>query len=271
MESFESLAREEAASHGKRVYTYFTMEGHQVSAKEIDQQGFCLVPSALDESTVRLLQNRCTECLAIETAGMSARSSQGHVYAARNVIEHVAEAKSVWRTRKLLDLLREILGDEFGLVRALFFDKPPDRTCSLPWHKDATIAVQDNSLPSKHFSRPTNKAGVPHVIASDVILGQMLTLRIHLDDVDDDNGPLKVIPQSHFSKHCTGLGPNSAVTIRCMAGDVLAMRPLIDHASGSSKPGVTRHRRILHLEFAGMRELPDGYRWHRFVAWGHAD
>lgn len=246
------------------------MEGHQISAKEIKTQGFCLIGGAFDESTILLLQDRCTKCLAMETAGMSARSSQGHVYAARNVIDHVAEAKTVWRTPKLTDLLSEVLGEEFGLVRALFFDKPPDRTWSLPWHKDATIAVVDNSLASMHFSRPTNKAGVPHVIASDAILGQMLTLRIHLDDVDDENGPLKVIPQSHLSKDCAGLGPDAAVTIRCEAGAVLAMRPLIDHASGSSKPGVTRHRRILHLEFAGIPTLPDGFAWHQFVPFDDA-
>ncbi len=247
------------------------MEGHQLSAMGIKTQGFCLIGVAFDESTIGLLQDRCTKCLAMETAGMSARSSQGHVYAARNVIDHVAEAKTFWRTPKLTDLLCEVLGEEFGLVRALFFDKPPDRTWSLPWHKDATIAVVDNSLTSIHFSRPTNKAGVPHVIASDAILGQMLTLRIHLDEVDDDNGPLKVIPQSHYSKDSVGLGPDAALTIRCKAGDVLAMRPLIDHASGSSKPGVMRHRRILHLEFAGMSELPDGYRWHQFIPFTSAD
>jgi hypothetical protein len=89
-------------------------------------------------------------------------------------------------------MLQEVLGKSGGLVRALYFDKPPDRTWSLPWHKDRTIAVEDNSLQSDYFSRPTNKDGVPHVVAFDEVLQRMLTLRIHLDDVDDDNGPLRV-------------------------------------------------------------------------------
>lgn len=166
--------------------------------------------------------------------------------------------------------MRQVLGEHFGLVRGLFFDKPPDKTWTLPWHKDMSIAVADNTLASAHFSRPTCKAGVPHVIASDEVLRRMLTLRIHLDDVTNENGPLRVIPESHKSATCRGRGTEAAVTVFASAGDVLAMRPLIDHSSGSSLPGTTRHRRILHLEFAADEELPDGYRWFHFTPGGEA-
>ena len=60
-------------------------------------------------------------------------------------------------------------------------------------------AVTDNRLPSQRFSRPTTKAGVPHETAPDEILREMLTLRIHLDDVTEENGPLQVVPESHRS------------------------------------------------------------------------
>jgi len=46
------------------------------------------------------------------------------------------------------------------------------------------------------------------------------------------------------------------------------MRPLVAHCSGPSFPNTNRHRRILHLEFAGVRELPDGYAWHDFFPAG---
>ena len=64
--------------------------------------------------------------------------------------------------RPLLELLSTTLGNNGGLVRALFFDKPPERTWSLPWHKDFTIAVRDHRSGSIHFTKPTVKAGVPH-------------------------------------------------------------------------------------------------------------
>jgi hypothetical protein len=43
------------------------------------------------------------------------------------------------------------------------------------------------------------------------------------------------------------------------------MRPLLAHCSGRSSPGTTRHRRVVHLEFAARPELPDGYAWHDFL------
>lgn len=233
---------------------------------QIADQGFCLLPSAVDSATVLRLRQRCHEQLSAADGDGNARSSRGHVYAARNVIELVSEVLTVWRSGMMHAMLREVLGDSFGLVRVLFFDKPPDRTWALPWHKDMSIAVENNSLPSLHFSRPTVKAGVPHVIASDDVLRQMLTLRLHLDDVTEENGPLRVIPQSHLSSNAVGLGPDAAVTIYAQAGDVLAMRPLIDHSSGPSLAGTSRHRRILHLEFAAHRMLPDGFSWYHFIA-----
>lgn len=200
-----------------------------------------------------------------ESQSVRARSSRGHVYAARNLIESIPEVTSVWQVDPMLRMLNEVLGNEFGLVRALFFDKPPERTWNLPWHKDTSISVKDNTVKSNSFSRPTVKAGVPHVIASDELLRNMLTLRIHLDEVTDENGPLRVIPGSHVCSESEGLGLDHAITIYANAGDVLAMRPLISHSSGASVEGTTRHRRILHLEFAANEKLPDGYQWHGYI------
>ena len=238
---------------------------------DLHRDGYCLLPSAVPGDVVERLLTVCTAVLEAEAAGESqsvlARSSHGHVYAARNLIGAVAEVSTVWRDGPLLGFLRDELGDGFGLVRALFFDKPPDRTWNLPWHKDTSIAVRDHHVSSGLFTRPTVKAGVPHLIAPDEVLRRMLTLRIHLDDVTDENGPLRVIPGSHVSSDCDG-DVEQAVDIHARAGDVLAMRPLISHASGSSHEGTRRHRRILHLEFAADGELPDGVAWHDFVAGG---
>ncbi|WP_236622395.1 phytanoyl-CoA dioxygenase family protein [Novipirellula maiorica] len=234
--------------------------------QQIQSNGFVVIENAIELATVQSLCAQCEQAFLAESDVQRARSSRGHVYAARNLLDVVPEIQTFWRTGKPLQLLRSVLGDRFGLVRVLFFDKPPDRTWTLPWHKDTAIAVADNSRRSSLFSRPTQKSGVPHVVAGDDVLHQMLTLRFHLDDVTDENGPLRVIPGSHVSSTSEGEGSEAAVTIHAAAGDLLAMRPLITHSSGSSKPGTKRHRRILHLEFAADVNLPDGYQWHDFVA-----
>ncbi len=237
-----------------------------MNERSLERDGFCLLKQAVTEATVERLLAVCRVTFEGNSDSVLARSSRGHVYAARNLIESIPEVKTVWLCDSLMSFLREQLGDQFGLVRALFFDKPPDRTWALAWHKDTSIAVKDNSIASTSFSRPTTKAGVPHVIACDDVLKQMLTLRIHLDEVTEENGPLRVIPGSHLLSNNEGDGLNAAVDVHAKAGDVLAMRPLISHSIGASKPGTQRHRRILHLEFAASAKLPDGMQWHDFVA-----
>src|SRR5204863_534312 len=113
------------------------------------------------------------------------------------------------------------------------------------------IAVQDNSLSSARFKNPTRKAGVPHVEAPREILERMVTLRIHLDDVTEDNGPLRVLAGSHNAD--SPPDKDREVTILVGAGDVLAMRPLLYHCSSSSSSATQLHRRIIHLEYAGSR------------------
>jgi ectoine hydroxylase-related dioxygenase (phytanoyl-CoA dioxygenase family) len=166
----------------------------------------------------------------------------------------------------LAGALAAVLGPAYGLVRGLYFDKPPGKTWALPWHKDLTVAVRDNRRPGGGFSKPTTKAGVPHAEAPRELLEAMLTARIHLDDVTEENGPLRVLPGSHRTGKELCVGDAAPETVLARRGDVLLMRPLLAHGSGHSHPDTRRHRRVLHLEFAAFRELPDGWEWHDFIA-----
>ena len=104
---------------------------------------------------------------------------------------------------------------------------------------------------------------MPHVEAPLEVLKQMLTLRIHLDDVTPDNGPVRVLAGSHLAS--APPAGDREVTILAKGGDVLAMRPLLYHCSSSASADSHLHRRIIHLEFAGCRELPDGFGWRHFI------
>jgi hypothetical protein len=212
---------------------------------DLDRDGFVIVPDVVPTGDVAAVLADLHAALATDANANPVRSAGGSIYAARNLLE-------LWP------------GPGYGLVRGLFFDKPPDRTWALPWHKDLTIAVRDNRRPSKEFTKPTSKAGVPHAEAPVQILEQMLTARIHLDDTTEENGPLRVLPGSHKSGkdlRCEGFIPH---TILARAGDVLLMRPLLAHASNCSQPGTQRHRRVIHLEFACAGDLPGGFEWYDF-------
>jgi ectoine hydroxylase-related dioxygenase (phytanoyl-CoA dioxygenase family) len=233
--------------------------------RQIEHDGYALVPEVFGGARVTAMLRDLTAALRPEAEETSVRTAQGSVYAARNVLRVWPPAAGVWREPVLRDALAAVLGPAFGLVRALFFDKPPERSWSLPWHKDLTVAVRDNRLPSRHFAKPTRKAGVPHVEAPEGVLRAMLAARVHLDDVTEENGPLKVVPGSHRSGKRLAAWESPPVSILCRRGDVLLIRPLVAHCSNNARPDTRRHRRVLHLEFAASPDLPDGYAWHDFL------
>jgi hypothetical protein len=234
------------------------------SGRQIDCDGFAVLGALFQAGEVEQLQSTLYQLLSRPEAAVI--QSQGAVVGARNLLQLWPEVADVWRRPPLLAILSEILGRQFGLVRALYFDKPPVQTWSLPWHKDLTIAVRDQRRPTGEFRNPTVKAGVPHVEAPRAILEAMLSARLHLDDVTDENGPMTVIPGSHRSGKVMDIDEARARKILCRQGDVLLIRPLVAHNSLCSQPGNQNHRRILHLEFAASYELPGGYEWHDFVS-----
>src|SRR5262249_39861874 len=79
-------------------------------------------------------------------AATSLRRANGAIYGARNLIALYPATKSLWQKPALIDFLSAVLGPDFGLVRGLYFDKPPQGNWSLPWHQDLTIAVVEHSL-----------------------------------------------------------------------------------------------------------------------------
>lgn len=221
--------------------------------------GYVLLPEIFAAGDIVALAERLTA--ALESDEPAVLRSRGQTYGSRDLIALLPEVCEIPRQPALKEFIAAVLGPQAGLVRALYFDKPPDRSWSLPLHKDRTIAVQRNDLPTQQFRRPTVKAGIPHVEASESLLTEMLTLRLHLDPMTADNGPLSVIPGSHLTDREETAAP---VELHAVAGDVLAMRPLISHASSLPRAGTTLHRRVIHLELAPHRQLPDGYEWHAF-------
>jgi hypothetical protein len=231
----------------------------------LERDGFVVLPGVFDGQAVAAMVRELDRVFAdCGPEGPAIRGEEGTVYAARNVLALWPPARDVWRRGAVPGVLAAALGPGYGLVRALYFDKPPGVSWALPWHKDLTVAVRDNRRPSAHFTKPTRKAGVPHAEAPLAVLERMLTARVHLDAATEENGPLKVLPGSHRSGKALELA-GEPHTVLAAASDVLLMRPLLAHCSGKSHSDTALHRRTLHLEFAAGEELPDGYAWHAFV------
>lgn len=181
---------------------------------------------------------------------------------ARNVLRGELHAT------RALDILASALLDQPAFaVRAILFDKTPESNWAVPWHQDTAIPVLDrHQVPG--YRNWSIKEGVWHVQPPREVLAAMLTLRLHLDDCDAGNAPLRVLPGSHalgcLDAEATArlVSGNAGVACVAQAGDVLAMRPALLHASARAQR--PRRRRVLHVEYAAG-ELPAPLRYHR--AW----
>lgn len=240
----------------------------------LDKEGYCLLAGVFSETEVANIKSQIEAALAELALATDLLSKpphsavyhrQGGVYAARSLLQIAPFVQGCWQKSSLTELLNVVLGTNAGLVRALYFDKPPGMTWALPWHKDMKIAIADDCEPDETYSPPRLRDGILHTEAPLEVLNRMLTLRIHLDANTAENGPLEVLPGGHLTGKVLRIDEFRPVRILSDAGDVLAMRPLLPHASGSSSPGTTQNRRILHLEFAADQTLPGGAVWHDFL------
>jgi ectoine hydroxylase-related dioxygenase (phytanoyl-CoA dioxygenase family) len=165
---------------------------------QIEKNGFAVLPQVFTDPEVKSIRDDLARAfLPSADVDPTIRRRNGVVYAARNVLSLFPATAGLWRKPEILALLRDVLGADFGLVRVLFFDKPPERTWTLPWHKDVTIAIAEPE-PNSGFEREVlRKVGIPHIEAPRSVLDGMLTIRLHLDDVTEENGCMYVVPGSH--------------------------------------------------------------------------
>jgi hypothetical protein len=215
---------------------------------QIEQRGFAVVAGVLAAAD-------CTKLLAAlgPADGAGRRGMLG--------LPSVAELA---RSTRLLSLVRPHLAAEPRPVRAIYFNKSSTANWLVAWHQDLTLAVASRAdVPG--FGPWSVKEGVTHVQPPAALLEQMIAVRLHLDDADEFNGALRVLPGSHrFGR----LSPKQIEELRCdtdevvckaAAGDALLMRPLLLHASSRSQSD--RPRRVLHIEYAAF-QLPAGLTWH---------
>lgn len=234
------------------------MQVKQNLSKQIETAGFALVPAlATDDQVEHLLK-------AIKAAQheIGARHGRDGVYAMRNLLQ--VEAVCKWaQSNELQQVLAPILGDNYFPVRGILFDKTPGSNWKVGWHQDLSIAVQKR-VEVSGFGPWSEKAGVTHVQPPCEVLETMLTVRLHLDECDESNGPLRVVPASHRDGK---LAPdaikekrrhNGQVVCTLPRGGALLMRPLLLHASSpATSPD---HRRVVHIDFASQLLL-GGLEW----------
>jgi ectoine hydroxylase-related dioxygenase (phytanoyl-CoA dioxygenase family) len=213
--------------------------------------GFRIVSGRLDHAeTSRLLRT-------LEASPLD-RSRAG----ARHLMKHPAVA-DVANDPRLLAIASGFLGPSAVSFRATLFDKSSARNWLVPWHQDTALPLQERrDVPG--WGPWSTKAGTTYAHAPATALSRVVALRLHFDDSREDNGPLRVLPGTHafgvLSEAETERLVREIPPVDCLvsSGGIIAMRPLILHAS--SKAQIDRPRRVLHIEYADSLEVDDGLR-----------
>jgi ectoine hydroxylase-related dioxygenase (phytanoyl-CoA dioxygenase family) len=162
---------------------------------------------------------------------------------------------------RLVDIASRWLDAAAIPFKATLFEKNPDSNWLVPWHQDTALPMAEQHDVAG-WGPWSNKCGVTYAHAPARVLERVIALRVHLDDSTADNGPLRVLPGSHnrgvLSDTQIHEVSQRVPPAQCAvpAGGVIAMRPLLVHASSKAK--VETPRRVLRLEYAASLMLEPG-------------
>jgi ectoine hydroxylase-related dioxygenase (phytanoyl-CoA dioxygenase family) len=215
-------------------------------ARRVEEDGFAVVPTCLDETVVRRLGSHFGD------------ASHG----IRNLLA-VPIVRELAVSVAVHTLAEAVLGKDCFAVKGTFFNKTQKSNWKVVWHQDLTIMVRERrEVPG--FGPWTIKAGINHVQPPADILNHILAIRLHLDESGPDNGPLRVVPGSHKqgrlpAEKVSEWQKAKSVVCTVPRGGAVLMRPLMLHASSACV--APKPRRVIHLEFAAG-PLPGGLEWY---------
>ena len=214
--------------------------------EEIDVGGFAIKPNVFSADQLNHILDD-----ELQRSSMRSRAGIRHAMLLGSV-------RAIAQSHPLHQLACEVLGPCAFPFRATLFDKSPTSNWLIVWHQDTALPLRQRSeLPG--WGPWSTKEGIPYAHAPADVLSQILALRVHLDDSTKDNGPLRVLPGTHT----LGLLNDDRIhelaakiaPVDCLVGKggVVAMRPLLVHASSKSRAEIPR--RVMHIEYAACDSI----------------
>lgn len=230
-----------------------TREGLFPHRTELNTAGFTVINDVFTAAAVESLQNKLEQVDDFENALFRKTAD---LFAIRQFLKAIPSVKHIIFNRKLLETISALFGDEYFIVKSIYFDKPPQSNWFVSYHQDLTISVKEK-LETTGFGPWTVKQNQFAVQPPLAILEDNFTIRIHLDDTSSNNGALKVVPGSHlkgvYRPDTIDKSLEKEVFCEVRNGGIMIMKPLLLHASNRTLN--EERRRVIHIEFS-RQDLP---------------
>jgi ectoine hydroxylase-related dioxygenase (phytanoyl-CoA dioxygenase family) len=234
------------------------MQKHLDALKD---KGYTIIPKVFSST-------ECDEMLShiemADTANSTFRKSTD-LFAIRQFLKEVPATQSIIFNNNLTTIIQALFGSGFFITKSIYFDKPAQSNWFVSYHQDLTISV-DKKLELPGYGPWTVKQNQFAVQPPLAILENNFTIRIHLDDTDENNGALKVIPGSHqkgiYRPETIDWHKETEDLCKVGKGGIMIMRPLLLHSSGRTTN--SNKRRVVHIEF-GTQQLPSGLNWSEYA------
>ncbi|PBQ30445.1 phytanoyl-CoA dioxygenase [Sphingobacteriaceae bacterium] len=187
------------------------------------------------------------------------------LFAIRQFLKEIPQTTPLIFNDTILTLINSLFGSDFFIVKSIYFNKPEQSNWFVSYHQDLTISV-DSKTDLKGYGPWTVKQNQFAVQPPIDILQSIYTIRIHLDDTDEENGALKIISGSHskgiYRPENIDRTKETETICPVTRGSVMVMRPLLLHSSGRTTNN--NKRRVIHIEFCN-KTLPSGIKWAEYA------
>lgn len=233
------------------------MKNTAIHKEELLSNGFTTIDGIYSADEVEKILNAIDQ---VDKTKETFRKSSD-LFAIRQFLKEVPETIKYIFNDNLKTIVRQIFGDDYFAVKSIYFDKPETSNWYVPYHQDLTISV-DKKLDLDGFGPWTVKQNQFAVQPPLDILENIFTVRIHLDDTDENNGALKVIPSSHskniYRPEAIDWKTEKETICNVGIGGIMIMKPLLLHSSSRTTNNLKR--RVIHIEFTN-KELPTELNW----------
>lgn len=230
--------------------------------QSISNKGFAIVENVFSNEEI---ENLVSIVSSVDTSKPTFRRTND-LFAIRQFFKEIPIAIDAVFTSKFDKLLDASFGNEYFVVKSIYFDKPGSSNWFVSYHQDLTISV-DKKLELAGYGPWTTKHEQFAVQPPLEILQDNFTARIHLDDTTEENGALRVVPGSHTKGiyRPETINWNEEIeTVCCVTrGSVMFMKPLLLHSSGRTTNN--NKRRVIHIEFS-RRSLPSPLQWSELIS-----